>query len=494
MRTNFWRRIFSFPAMLIAILFASPFFASLNLRDSGAVMRDPDIWWHLRNAQLLAAGHHFLRADLYSFTVHGQPWINTEWLSEMAFYVGFRLLGERGLFLVMLAVIELFVAGMLLRCYLRSRDIGAAFLATWVAVLLAVVNFGLRTVLFGWLCFLVEMLLLDAFRRKKDTLWLMVPLFALWANLHGSWFMGLVFFLLFVACGLVGGRWGRIEGVKWTANELRKLVAVGAASVAALFVNPYGWRGVVYPIEFLLHQRLNIAVASEWRSVSFQEPAGVLVFLVIAAMLVLTLSRQRTWQLEDLVFALVAVYAGLAHERLLFLTGITICPMLAADLAGLLFAPYASSKDRKQVLNAVIMAAAIAFVVFHIPSSAKLRAAEPEYLPAKAVAQLGESCSNEHVFNQFGWGGYLIWNAHEIPTFIDTRTDIFEYHGVLADYLKATNLENSVAILDRYDIGCVLMQRDSQLAYLLEHQPGWHTQYQDGVAALLVRDAAVEKP
>ena len=85
-------------------------------------MRDPDIWWHLRNAEVLVFTHHFIRQDLYSFTTYQQPWINPEWLAELPYYLGFRLFAERGVFLVMLGAVELFVAGMLLRCYRRSGD------------------------------------------------------------------------------------------------------------------------------------------------------------------------------------------------------------------------------------------------------------------------------------------------------------------------------------------------------------------------------------
>jgi hypothetical protein len=83
--------------MLVAILFASPFFASLDVQQGGPVMRDPDIWWHLRNAQILLSTHHFIRQDLYSFTTAGQPWINPEWLAEIPYYFGFRLFVEPGL-------------------------------------------------------------------------------------------------------------------------------------------------------------------------------------------------------------------------------------------------------------------------------------------------------------------------------------------------------------------------------------------------------------
>lgn len=486
-RYNVWRRIFSFPAMLMAILFASPFFASLDVQRGDPVMRDPDIWFHLRSAGILLSTHHFIRQDLYSFTTGGQPWVNYEWLAEIPYYFGFRLFGERGLFLVMLVAVELFIAGMLLLCYLRSRDITSAFLATWIAVLLAAINIGPRTILFGWLCFLVQMFLLEAFRRGRDHLWLLVPLYTLWINLHGSWLIGYTFFVIFIASGMVGGTWGSIEATRWTRQELRKLIAVGVASIAALFVNPYGWRLVAVPFNILMHMQLGFLTGDEWQSVNFQSFYGVLVFVLAAGMLVFTLARRRSWPLHELLFALLAVYEGLAHRRFLFLIGMVVCPIMAVDLSGVVFAPYDAKKDNKQILNVVLMAGFLVFAFLHIPTSARLHAAEARYFPARALPVLESNCASQRTLNQFEWGGFLIWNARDIPVFIDSRTDIYDFHGVLADYLEATHMDDSLAILDRYRIGCVLMDPGSQLVYLLQHEPGWHTQYEDQTAALLVR-------
>jgi hypothetical protein len=58
---------------------------------------------------------------------------------------------------------------------------------------------------------------------------------------------------------------------------------------------------------------------------------------------------------------------------------------------------------------------------------------------------------------------------------------------VLADYLKTINSVDSLTILDRYRIDCVLMNSDSQLTFLLKHTSGWRTQYADDEATLLVR-------
>jgi hypothetical protein len=294
--------------------------------------------------------------------------------------------------------------------------------------------------------------------------------------------------VLYLASGLVEGSWGSIESARWTPQQWRKLIAVGAASIAALFLNPYGWRLVLYPFDLIFRQQLNVAVVDEWRSVDFQSYYGTLVFLISAGIILFTLARRRSWPLSDVLFALLAFYAALTHKRFLFLAGIVICPILSIELGSHVFSPYDPRKD-KRWLNVIIMAAFYLFGIYHIPSSASLRAAEAQYFPVAALPDLNSHCTDQRVFNRYEWGGYLVWNAGEIPVFLDSRTDIFEHHGVLLDYLKATGLNDSFAILDRYGIGCVLLNPASELIYLLRHSSGWKVQHEDAVAVLMVRAA-----
>jgi len=479
-------RFFTFPAMLITALSVSPFIASLDVQQGGPILRDPDIWWHLRNADFLFSTQHFPTKDLYSFTTHADTRVNFEWLAEIPYYVGFRLLGDRGIFLVMLIAVELIVFGIFLLCYRRCADVKAAFLASWIAVLFASVNIGPRTILFGWLCFLAEILILESYRKGRDRLWLLVPLFAVWINLHGTWLIGLGFFFIFIASGFFHGTWGSMEAVRWKPQQRNKLLVTASACCAVLFLNPYGWRLVAYPFDTIFEQNLSVRFIDEWRSVDFQTFHGKLVFVVFAGLFIFTLARRRPWPLHELLFALVSTYAALTHKRFLFLAGIIICPILAVELVGAVFEPH-DSKTNKPLLNALFMAGYCAFAIFHIPTPAKLKDAESQYFPVAALPQLQSSCANAHVFNAYEWGGYLIWNQRNIPVFIDSRADIFEHHGVLADYLKVTSLDGSLSVLDHYQIGCVLLQPNSQLVTLLENSPNWHVQYQDATAALLVR-------
>src|SRR6201996_266786 len=59
----------------------------------GQSIADPDIWWHLKDAQIFIQQHHWVRVDQFSYTVTGTPWVNSEWLSELVFYGIWRLGG-----------------------------------------------------------------------------------------------------------------------------------------------------------------------------------------------------------------------------------------------------------------------------------------------------------------------------------------------------------------------------------------------------------------
>ena len=80
-------------------------------------------------------------------------------------------------------------------------------------------------------------------------LWLLPPLFVVWVNTHGSWLIGFALLIAFAFAGCCNFHAGRIESVRRSVAELKQLMCVIAASMAALFLNPYGWRLVFYPFD-----------------------------------------------------------------------------------------------------------------------------------------------------------------------------------------------------------------------------------------------------
>ena len=465
--------------MLLAVALA----ACVYLFDSGSIA-DPDIWWHLRNAEVLVQSHSVVHRDLYSFTAHGAPWINEAWLSELPYYCGWRWLGLRGLYLVMLAEVELILVGVFGLAWLTSGNVKAAFVASSLAVYLATVSFGPRTLLAGWMCLVAELFVFEQFRRGKDWSWGLVPLFLLWVNVHGSWLIGMVLFGVFFVCGLPSGAWGRLEAVRWSPAQLRKLATVGGFSAAALFLNPYTYHLVFYPFNFAFKQTLNVGHVEEWMSVDFHTIRGKILFMMLASTLVLALARKHRWRLDELAFLIIGLYAALTYSRFLFLAAILITPLLARELD--LLPRYEPALD-KAWLNAVLILAIIGGCAWRFPSNAILSREMRRTYPVNALGYLRELHPRAPVFNDCLWGGYLIWNVRDIPVFIDSRIDIFEYNGVFADYLEAIDLRNTLAVLDKYDIRYVLFPRDGAVAYLLMNARGWQTIYRDETTVLLER-------
>lgn len=473
------RRLFGFP-VLLTVLFALGVFLAVPKK-----VADPDIGWHLRNAQIQLQTHAFLHRDVYSFTTAGKPWMDHEWLSEIPFYLAWRAFGPRGIFLVTLVAIEANLLGILGLAYLESGSIKAAFVVCFAALFLAGVSFGPRTLLFGWLFLVLELGLLAEFRRGRDFLWALPFVFLLWINAHGSWIIGLVVLAVVSISGCVQGSWGSIEATRWTRPQTRKLAWVSLLSTLALFINPYGWRLVLYPFDLAFHQKLNIASVDEWRSLDFHSPRGKIVLAIMAAAILLQLVRRRKWQLHEVLFLLIGTYAALTYSRFLFLAAILIVPLLAKDLASAM--PYHADRD-KPWLNAAIMLGVVATVFVLFPTNRQLNDRDSTIYPdATAQKYLQNFHPRGHVFNNYLWGGYLIWNVRQVPVFIDSRVDVFERNGVLADYLHAIRIEDSLQILDKYSIQYVLFENHRPLTYLLQHTPGWKVDYEDKTAILFER-------
>lgn len=477
----FWKRICSFPVLLAMVLAGSIF-----VFDSGSIA-DPDIWWHLRNAQVVVQTHAVVHHDFYSFTARDSRWINEAWLSELPYYFGWTWFGIRGIYVVMLCEVELILMGVFALAYLNSKNIKAAFLASWLAVWLATVSFGPRTLLAGWICLVAELFLLAHFKNGKDCIWLLPPLFALWANLHGSWLIGIVLFMVFCASGLLHGTWGRVQATRWSPAQVRKLSLVAGLSVAALFLNPYSYHLVFYPFNFAFRQRLNVNHVDEWMSLDFHNIRGKILFAMLAATIVLALVRKRHWNLDQVAFLLIGFYAAMTYSRFLFLAAIVLAPILATELDFL--PPYRPRSD-KPWLNATIMIAILAGCVWRFPSEQYLLRDTVRNYPVKALNYLQHFQPDGRVFNDCLWGGYLIWNARNLRVFIDSRIDIYEYNGVFADYLDAIGIKNTLSLLDKYRIRYVLFPQESPVAYLVSHARGWKIDYQDGTTVLLERYSA----
>jgi len=462
-----FNRIFSRHAMNIAVLMVLPMLLSPALNLERGLMIDPDIWWHLADARVLMTTHHFIRQESFAFTVAGQHWINWEWLSEIPYWLAYKAWNLRGLYLVTwlgLAANILLVYG---RGYWMTRHAGAALWAAGLGFFLMTVNSGPRTIIIAYLAMSAELAILEAWERgNKRWLWLLPPLFAVWINLHGSWVIGIALLVLYIVCNLFSLKMGVLEQQALSPGDRNRFLGVLGVSIAALFLNPYGWELVWSPFDMMLNQTVNIGAVKEWKPLNITTLEGRFVLLAICAMVVANSVRGRKWKAYELAVVFFAWYAAFAHVRFCFLAAVLTTPLLAKDIER----SFCTEPDTKTIpaMNALMVGMAAIVIVLMFPSENQLQKKLASAFPLEMIASIQPS------WRTFDWdnlGGMMAFQSK--PHAIDSRFEIFEHHGVLQDYLRVMYFSDPLELLAKYRIDHVLVEEEMPLSYLLQRTPGW---------------------
>jgi len=480
------RQIFSFPVLLSSLLVAAVFVPARQFRV------DPDVWWHVKVGETVLATHHWPTTDSYSFTVHGQPWIAYEWLGEVIWAAAMRMGGLRGLELLLMVLGSAVMLALYGYTTLRSRNSKAGFVTCAVLFVLANASFTLRPQMLGYLFLILTLMALELFRQgQRGALWLLPVLFLVWVNTHGSFVVGLGAILVYWLSGLKDFRLGGIEAQRWSLCDRRRIALVFLLCLGVLPITPYGTELAAYPFNLALAQPINVANIQEWRPMPFGLPGGKLFLALLIAFIVFQVVLRISWRLEEFALCLFGIAMACVHVRFLLLFVPFFAPLLATIFARWIPA-YDRSKDRV-LLNVGIIAALLVSFVHYFPSRAEIQHSVEEHFPVKAVEYLQTHAIPGPMFNNYGYGGYLIWTlAPNQRDFIDGRADVFERGGVLADYMQITLLKpGAFAALRGYGVRSCLLERKEPLATVLVSLPEWQRVYGDDQSVLFVRTDSV---
>ena len=105
--------------------------------------------------------------------------------------------------------------------------------------------------------------------------------------------------------------------------------------------------------------------------------------------------------------------------------------------------------------------------------------------PAAALAAATRMGLSGPVFNNEGFGGYLIFNG--VKTFIDGRIEMYgdAFLKRYADAARGKEPEFS-SVLDQYGIVWTMLTPYDDAIWVLDRLPGWHRVYTDKYAVIHV--------
>ena len=478
------QRIFSFPVML-AFMLAVLAFISVRSRFD-----DPDMWWHLKMGEIMWTTHSIPVHDIFSYTTNHQATVPQEWLGEVSIYLAYMLGGYSGLMLWMCILASAIVIAGYALCTAYGGNVKVAFAGAILIWFFSTIGLSIRPQMLGYLLLIAELFLIHLGRTRNPRWFLCLPiLFVLWINCHASFFLGIVVAGIYAASSFVHFEAGSLVAPRWDPG-CRRMLAIGLAiSAAALFLNPDGIHQVVYPVNTLLHQHIQMASVQEWQSTPISDPRGIALLLVLLGSFMTVVLRHSELYFDELLILAAATWLGLSHERTLFAFGILAAPILCRQIAGL-WDNYERDKD-PHWLNAAMMAGSLLAMFLAFPSTQNLHAQVERYSPVGAVGYIKSHHLAGPMLNDYTYGGYLIWAAPEYPVFVDGRGDPFEDSGVLLEFGQWAMLQaDPQALLRKYRINFCLLQADAPTVQVLKLLPGWQNVYSDDHSVIFVRRGA----
>jgi hypothetical protein len=441
------------------------------------LLNDSDTYWQISIGQWIIDHAALPRADIYSFTKAGEPWTSSSWLSQVLFAGSYNLAGWTGPVVLASASIALTFA---LLAFILGRRIPApyAVVVTLASLVLSTPHFLARPhvlvlpVMLAWAYGLMS----ASERGEAPSFWLL-PLIALWANLHGGFIFGLVLAGAFAIDAL------------WNADVARqkplalRWVLFGIGAVVACCATPYGWGSILAARKILdLGELLHLIY--EWMPADFTTlgafEMSILVLIAAALYAGVKLSPPR-----------IALVLGLLHMALSHVRNLEIFALL---LPLVILAPVASQfalrPARFSKITAPLALAAVLGVLLGASTWAlavKSTYSPPEVQSPVAAIEALQARHPKRVLNDLPFGGYMIWR--KMPVFIDGRAELYGEAFEMAYYraLQLKDVNGFLDILKTWDIDAVLLTPATPAVGLLDNIPGWQRVYSDRYAVLHVR-------
>jgi hypothetical protein len=313
-------------------------------------------------------------------------------------------------------------------------------------------------ILAGWTLILMRAREAD---RSPKLPWALLML--IWANLHGSFVMGLLLIGVFGLEALIDSKDRQRVVIRWGK--------FGIASLAASLLTPHGIHGLLFPLAVSSMETLPLI--AEWRPTSLGKDAPFLAILGATAVLLLykrpSLSLVRWALLAGLLYL---AFTHARHQPILAIIGALLLVKPLAQPAAVSASP--PLPTRKVLALSVLGLLILATARLVIP----LERNDAATYPISAIQRLPPELRHAAVFNSYSFGGPLI--LHGVRPYIDGRADLYGdafllgHHGIVGGDMAAFD-----RAIQKWGISWTILAPDERLVPLLDRKPGWRRLYTD---------------
>ena len=468
-----------------------------------------DLWDHLNYGQNIIETHEVSDTEPLLHLCRGVRMINIPWLAQVGMAALNDRVGLTGLQFAYGLTIAFCMAVLAWRSVKLSHSaIGgivacAVFFKVNLDQLLVI-----RPQLFGVLFYCIVVAWMFGKNKHSRFAWIALPaMYMLWANVHGSFSMGLMLM------GLTGlGRFGDVLVISKSLRvalldrELHRTILLTQLCAASVLLNPAGF--AIYPEVFNVAGNPNIGSMFEWDALTLRSAQGQsAVAAALLAFMAIKLSPRRMHCGEMLSFVitgLLAMWSGRMLNWWAPIAGIVIGTHLIAAMrkttAWLKNPQPAKRTGLWTVVNVGLVWILFAFTSFgvqmvhgRVPAAQKMVSQET---PLATVAYLdsAESLPRGIAFVPAEWAGYVMNRGPQsLEPMVNLHVHVIP-EQVWNDYIRLINGPSDwSSLMDEYGINLAVVDKERQPALLkrIRESADWTPKYEDRKAVVFIRNKEI---
>lgn len=408
-----------------------------------------DIWLHLSSGKYIVDNLKLPALDPFSYTAADRYYVDSHWLYQVILYFSHAAMGLTGIAIYQLLIFM----GIFVIIYKEGEK--NSYFATLTCILLTLLiannRFLMRPEMFTYLCSALFILILDRVSKQKLKSVYFLPLIqVVWVNTHGLFVFGPIIILCYITGELIGNR---------VFNK--KLFTVFILSIAACFVNPYGYKLALYP--FILLSEIGGWASPYMKSIGELHPLmstekhnyrtyAYFIFLLISIISFITvyLSNKKINVSRLMIVSLFFINSIIAERNTVFfafvISLIIIYNFNEIDEKKVL-AGFKVPKSAYTVYLALLTALCIP-LAYSIITNKYYKAEKTTgqfgfgkvdlLFPTGAIEFIKSNNIKGNIFNDALLGGYFIWNCYpERKVFVDGKMELYgekfmgEYKNVI---------------------------------------------------------------
>jgi len=454
-------------------LLTAAFVGAILLLSPSNQLNDGDTLWHITLGQRILETWKLPEHDNFSYLFEGETYRTTSWLSDVLLGAAFNLGGFFGVVALSTFCVAL-TFYLLQKEYLkRLSDKMAIYFCCATFVLLAPHILSRPHVLIYPLIALWAIWMIESEKNNEVPPIKTLPVFFLWANMHGSFILGFVIAAPLCLIGL-------FSNGEFHREKLRPWIVFLASMVVVTLLGPYGYHLLTGSLKFFeLGDILNYVV--EWKPQDFTS-LGVFECILLLTIGVIAFGGVR------LAPARIVILLGLLHMAL---SHVRSTDYLAIIGSLLLLEPVAQAlPGKKHSINAKrIMPVGLTVIVVEILVILGLRPVLPpeKIYPLNAIDVVKKRGQKDRIFNDYNFGGALIFVGMRV--FIDSRQEFYpkEFQMSYYNICDKKNFTELGDYLDKYGITLSLLKSDRSLATEIAKLPNWQEIHRDDIAVVHVR-------